>query len=69
MSQPIGGNHRVVEDRVMTQPDLAILYEHPEWFRPLFAALDRAGIHYEAITTASHSFDPAGSPEIGRAHV
>jgi hypothetical protein len=22
--------------------DLAILYEHPQWFEPLFAALDRA---------------------------
>jgi glutathione synthase/RimK-type ligase-like ATP-grasp enzyme len=24
-------------------PDLAILYEHPKWFEPLFAALDRRG--------------------------
>lgn len=46
----------------MTQPDLAIIYEHPEWFRPLFAALDRAGIHYAPITTQGHDFDPAGSP-------
>ena len=27
-------------------PDLAVLYEHPEWFAPLFAALDRRGIDY-----------------------
>ena len=40
-------------------PDLAILYEHPEWFRPLFAALDRRGIAWEAIRLAGHSFDPA----------
>ncbi len=26
---------------------LAILYEHPSWFRPLFAALERAGIAWE----------------------
>ena len=26
--------------------DLAILYEHPAWFAPLFAALDRRGIDY-----------------------
>ena len=25
-------------------PDLAILYEHPTWFEPLFAALDRRGV-------------------------
>jgi len=30
--------------------DLAILYEHPEWFRPLFAALDRRGVDYRALT-------------------
>ncbi len=45
----------------MTRPDLAIIYEHPEWFRPLFAALDRAGIGYEAITAAGHTFDPAAN--------
>lgn len=28
---------------------LAILFEHPEWFRPLFAALDRRGIAYHAL--------------------
>lgn len=30
--------------------DLAILYEHPAWFRPLFAALDTRGIRYRALT-------------------
>ncbi|HEY5721698.1 MAG TPA: alpha-L-glutamate ligase [Allosphingosinicella sp.] len=42
-------------------PDLAILYEHPDWFRPLFAALERRGIAYEAIRLADHRFDPASS--------
>ncbi len=28
--------------------NLAILYEHPAWFAPLFAALDRRGIAYSA---------------------
>lgn len=40
-------------------PDLAILYEHPDWFRPLFAALDRRGIGYQAIRLDGHRFDPA----------
>lgn len=40
-------------------PDLAILYEHPDWFRPLFAALDRRGVAYEAIGLGDHCFDPA----------
>ena len=43
-------------------PELAILYEHPLWFAPLFAALDRAGIDYVKISAGDHEFDPAGSP-------
>ena len=44
-------------------PDLAILYEHPTWFAPLFAALDRHGVSYRAIRLSDHSFDP-GSAEV-----
>ncbi len=40
-------------------PDLAILYEHPEWFRPLFAALERRGIAHQATRLTDHHFDPA----------
>ena len=43
------------------KPDLAILYEHPKWFEPLFAALDRRGVRYEAIRLSDHAFDPASS--------
>jgi glutathione synthase/RimK-type ligase-like ATP-grasp enzyme len=42
-------------------PDLAVLYEHPLWFEPLFAALDRRGIAYEAIRLSDHLFDPASA--------
>ena len=45
------------------KPDLAILYEHPKWFEPLFAALDRRGVRYEPIRLSDHRFDPA-SPEV-----
>jgi glutathione synthase/RimK-type ligase-like ATP-grasp enzyme len=38
---------------------LAVLYEHPQWFQPLFAALDRRGLRYEPIQLSGHSFDPA----------
>jgi len=38
--------------------DLAILYEHPAWFTPLFAALDRRGVSYAALKPDGH-FDPA----------
>jgi glutathione synthase/RimK-type ligase-like ATP-grasp enzyme len=40
-------------------PDLAILYEHPKWFEPLFATLERRGIRYQAIRLSDHCFDPA----------
>jgi glutathione synthase/RimK-type ligase-like ATP-grasp enzyme len=43
------------------KPDLAVLYEHPSWFEPLFAALDRRGLRYEAIRVSDHSFDPAST--------
>lgn len=39
--------------------DLAIVYEHPLWFQPLFAALDRRGIAYAARHADGHAFDPA----------
>jgi glutathione synthase/RimK-type ligase-like ATP-grasp enzyme len=35
-----------------------VLYEHPKWFEPLFAALDRRGIAYRPIRLSDHSFDP-----------
>jgi len=38
---------------------IAIYYEHPDWFRPLFAELDRRGIAYEKIDAAAHVYDPA----------
>jgi glutathione synthase/RimK-type ligase-like ATP-grasp enzyme len=42
--------------------DLAILYEHPAWFAPLFAALDRRGIDFAAVHADGHAFDPAAPP-------
>jgi biotin carboxylase len=38
---------------------IAIYYEHPDWFKPLFAELDRRGVPYVTIDAAAHSFDPA----------
>ena len=39
---------------------MAIFYEHPEWFKPLFAELDRRGVSYERLLAHEHQFDPAG---------
>ncbi len=41
---------------------LAIYYEHPEWFKPLFAELERRAIPYLKIHAGSHRYDPAEAP-------
>jgi glutathione synthase/RimK-type ligase-like ATP-grasp enzyme len=38
---------------------MGIYYEHPDWFRPLFAELDRRGLPYERIDAAAHVYDPS----------
>ena len=38
---------------------IAVYYEHPEWFRPLFSELDRRGIAYEAIRADELGFNPS----------
>ena len=37
---------------------IAVLYEHPDWFRPLFAELERRGLPHVALAAAAHGFDP-----------
>src|SRR5436309_10766807 len=37
----------------------AIYYEHPDWFRPLFAELDRRGTNYVRLDARRHQFDPS----------
>jgi hypothetical protein len=38
---------------------IAIYYEHPDWFKPLFTELERRDIAFERIDAAAHSYDPA----------
>ena len=38
---------------------IAIYYEHPDWFRPLFAELDRREIPYVRLDASAHSYDPS----------
>ena len=40
---------------------LAIYYEHPVWFLPLFAELDSRGINYVKLNASHHSFDPSAT--------
>ena len=43
--------------------ELAVLFEHPEWQKPLWAELDRRGIRYQAIDLKHGAFDPDALPE------
>jgi hypothetical protein len=36
---------------------IAIYYEHPDWFRPLFQELDRRALPYERLDATRHRFD------------
>lgn len=38
---------------------IAIYHEHPDWFRPLFAELERRGVPYVRLDAAAHQYDPA----------
>ncbi len=44
-------------------PQLTILYEHPEWQKPLFAALDRRGVAYAAFDLKRAAFSPSAIPQ------
>ena len=42
----------------MDRKPIGVFYEHPEWFAPLFAELERRGLPYERIAAHTHRFDP-----------
>ncbi len=42
---------------------IAIYYEQPNWFKPLFAELDRRGTQYVKLHAVEHSFAPEDHPE------
>jgi len=43
--------------------DLTVLFEHPEWQKPLWAALERRGVRYAALDLKRAAFDPDALPE------
>jgi glutathione synthase/RimK-type ligase-like ATP-grasp enzyme len=40
-------------------PAVTVLYEHPEWFRPLFAELERRDVPFRPLHAADLTWDPA----------
>ena len=47
---------------VATRPDLVVLYEHPEWQKPLFAALEQRGIAYAPFDLKQAAFSNDDAP-------
>src|SRR5688572_20433063 len=48
-----------------TSPDLVVIHEHPEWQKPLFAALERRGIRllpFDVTRAAFSNLDPPRAP-------
>ena len=46
----------------MTTPDLIVLHEHPEWQKPLFAALARRGVSFEPFDVTRAAFSNSERP-------
>ena len=47
----------------MSSLPIAIYYEQPHWFKPLFAELERRGIPFTALSAVDHSWSPEDHPE------
>lgn len=47
----------------MAALDLVVLYEHPEWQKPLFAALEKRGVRYGTFDLKKASFLESDAPE------
>jgi hypothetical protein len=43
--------------------DLVVLFEHPEWQKPLFSALERRGVNFGKFDLKRASFDPDRVPD------
>jgi predicted ATP-grasp superfamily ATP-dependent carboligase len=56
MSEEANGNGFALEKPI------AIYYEHPDWFRPLFQQLDERGVPWLKVDARHHNYDVA-SPE------
>ncbi|HLK61927.1 MAG TPA: hypothetical protein VKU19_00710 [Bryobacteraceae bacterium] len=43
-------------------PDLVVLFEHPEWQKPLFSALERRRLRFDRFDLKRAAFDPDSVP-------
>ena len=40
---------------------IAVYHEHPDWFRPLFAELERRGVPYARLDATHHRYEPGAA--------
>jgi glutathione synthase/RimK-type ligase-like ATP-grasp enzyme len=45
-----------------SSPDLVVIHEHPEWQKPLFAALERRGVDFQPFNVTSAAFSNEEMP-------
>src|SRR5580698_6778704 len=50
-------------DETSMDYDLVVLFEHPEWQKPLFSALDKRWVRYGTFDLKDAAFDPDRVPE------
>ncbi len=48
---------------ITAERPIGIFYEHPDWFKPLFAELDRRGTPYAKLHAARHRYDIGEEPQ------
>ena len=46
----------------MAPPDLVVIHEHPEWQKPLFAALEGRGVSFEPFNVTQAAFSNLDAP-------
>jgi hypothetical protein len=52
---------RVNENCEKLERPIAVYYEHPDWFRPLFERLDQSGVAWKKIDARNHGYDPSST--------
>jgi glutathione synthase/RimK-type ligase-like ATP-grasp enzyme len=52
----------IYDYRYSVSVDVLVLFEHPEWQKPLFRALERRGVSFAAFDLKAAVFDPARLP-------
>lgn len=50
-------------DSYELEKPIAIYYEHPDWFRPLFQQLEERGVNWVKVHARNHAYDPSSQEQ------